>query len=153
MSYKDLSLDWLLFVNVESDTFDIDTVIDSCKDIERFAYLLHVPFGMKPHYHVYIRFKTLYRTSMVKKLFTCVLADPNVNEKTAIEYLFRVKEPLDAMIMNFKSKYEPKRLVCDLCNKYFDGDKNYSTVPVYVMCESCAAEIKEKPLFKRRRVL
>ena len=102
MTYSQLHLSWMLHIPVEPNSRPIEELLAECNDVERYAYVYHEPWGMRPHFHLYLKLSTLATASYIKKHFGALLAYPGETEGNAIRYLLEDSDPGDVKA-NFSS--------------------------------------------------
>lgn len=107
--YQQLHLSWMLHIPVDSGSRQIDDLLSECKGVERFAYVYHEPWGMRPHFHLYLKFSDLAPASYIKKHFGALLAYPGETEANAIRYLLKDSEPSDVKANFSIQKYIDER--------------------------------------------
>ena len=107
--YQQLHLSWMLHIPVDSGSRQIDDLLSECKGVERFAYVYHEPWGMRPHFHLYLKLSDLAPASYIKKHFGALLAYPGETEANAIRYLLKDSEPRDVKANFSIQKYIDER--------------------------------------------
>ena len=106
--YGQISLSWMLHIPVEPNSRPIEELLAECKSVERFAYVRHEPWGMRPHYHLYLKLSDPLAFKYNKEKFNPLLAHPGDRESDAIMYLLKDSAPRD-VVTNFSiKKYLPK---------------------------------------------
>ena len=109
MTYSLLHLSWMLHIPVEPNSRPIEELLAECNDVERYAYVYHEPWGMRPHFHLYLKLSTLATASYIKKHFGALLVYPGESEANAIRYLLKDSEPGDVKANFSIQKYIDER--------------------------------------------
>lgn len=106
--YGQISLSWMLHIPIEANSRPIEELLAECKGVERYAYVRHEPFRMRPHYHLYLRLSDPLSLRYIREKFNPLIAYPGEQEEPAVRYLLKDSAPGD-VVANFSiNKYLKK---------------------------------------------